>query len=264
MQVIGRNKRPFPRKLFEDFSKRELQSFLEVIHYASSAETDEDIGHVLHLTRKLIPGQYLVAGLIRLDHAKRSHRFAKILNISYPSDWINFYLKNNYSEIDPVLLNHISTFRTQVWSNSYKAANTHKEREFIEEAKSFGLANGVTGGVFESKRNIGSFFSFAGGTVRDHQRYAEVLEYLTHYLHPILIKTIASPPPTSRNNLSPRELSVLSWMKDGKTNWEISRILGISERTVRFHVEAIFTKLDVTSRTQAVAMAMENGFLRAS
>jgi len=53
----------------------------------------------------------------------------------------------------------------------------------------------------------------------------------------------------------------LNWMKHGKTNWEISRILGVSERTVRFHVEGIFSKLDVTSRTQAVAMAMENGLL---
>ena len=59
--------------------------------------------------------------------------------------------------------------------------------------------------------------------------------------------------------LSPRETSVLMWMKQGKTNWEISRILGVTERTVRFHVESIFGKLDVSSRTQAVAFAMEQG-----
>jgi carbon-monoxide dehydrogenase medium subunit len=58
---------------------------------------------------------------------------------------------------------------------------------------------------------------------------------------------------------SPREMMVLEWMKQGKTNWEISRIIGVSERTVRFHVESIFMKLDVGSRTQAVAFAIENG-----
>ncbi|WP_447973005.1 LuxR family transcriptional regulator [Nitrospira sp. Kam-Ns4a] len=36
--------------------------------------------------------------------------------------------------------------------------------------------------------------------------------------------------------LTKREREVLEWMKEGKTNWEIGRILGISERTVRFHV----------------------------
>jgi DNA-binding CsgD family transcriptional regulator len=78
------------------------------------------------------------------------------------------------------------------------------------------------------------------------------------------MKTTSSPTFNCINGLSPRELSVLNWIKHGKTNWEISRILGVSERTVRFHVEGIFSKLDVTSRTQAVAMAMENGLLTVS
>jgi DNA-binding CsgD family transcriptional regulator len=50
-------------------------------------------------------------------------------------------------------------------------------------------------------------------------------------------------------------------MKEGKTNWEIARILGLSERTVRFHVGGIFEKLDVTSRTQAVARALGSGLI---
>lgn len=62
-------------------------------------------------------------------------------------------------------------------------------------------------------------------------------------------------------HLSPRELTVLLWMKEGKTNWEIARILGLSERTVRFHVGSIFEKLDVTSRTQAVARALGAGLI---
>ena len=61
--------------------------------------------------------------------------------------------------------------------------------------------------------------------------------------------------------LSPRELTVLLWMKEGKTNREIAEILGLSERTVRFHVGGIFEKLDVTSRTQAVARALGAGLI---
>lgn len=61
--------------------------------------------------------------------------------------------------------------------------------------------------------------------------------------------------------LSPRELTVLRWMKEGKTNWEIARILGLSERTIRFHIGSIFEKLDVTSRTQAVVRALGAGLI---
>ena len=67
--------------------------------------------------------------------------------------------------------------------------------------------------------------------------------------------------PSDTRRLSPRELTVLVWMKEGKTNWEIAQILGLSERTVRFHVGGIFEKLDVTSRTQAVAQALGAGLI---
>lgn len=67
--------------------------------------------------------------------------------------------------------------------------------------------------------------------------------------------------PGNTCHLSPRELTVLLWMKEGKTNWEIAKILGLSERTVRFHVGGIFEKLDVTSRTQAVARALGAGLI---
>lgn len=59
------------------------------------------------------------------------------------------------------------------------------------------------------------------------------------------------------HTLSPREVTILNWISNGKTNWEISMILGVTERTVRFHISSIFSKLDVTSRTRAVATAME-------
>jgi DNA-binding CsgD family transcriptional regulator len=54
-------------------------------------------------------------------------------------------------------------------------------------------------------------------------------------------------------------VTIVNWMKDGKTNWEIAQITGSTERTIRFHVESIFSKLNVTSRTQAVAVAVQHG-----
>ncbi len=61
--------------------------------------------------------------------------------------------------------------------------------------------------------------------------------------------------------LSDREKEVLQWVGRGKNNWEISKILGISERTVKFHVGRIMARLDAVSRTQAVVLAMELGIL---
>jgi DNA-binding NarL/FixJ family response regulator len=60
-------------------------------------------------------------------------------------------------------------------------------------------------------------------------------------------------------NLTPRELDVLRHLTDGLRNAEIAKRLFISEKTVDHHVAAILTKLDATTRSQAVAKATRLG-----
>ena len=55
--------------------------------------------------------------------------------------------------------------------------------------------------------------------------------------------------------LTPREAEVLSWLAKGKTNRDIADILGMSPRTVNKHLEHIFEKLGVETRTAAAALA---------
>ncbi len=61
--------------------------------------------------------------------------------------------------------------------------------------------------------------------------------------------------------LSRRELEVLRQMATGMSNKEIARITSITEGTVKFHVTAIKAKLDVKSRTEAVAVAIRRGLI---
>jgi DNA-binding CsgD family transcriptional regulator len=60
--------------------------------------------------------------------------------------------------------------------------------------------------------------------------------------------------------LSPRETEVLAWVAQGKTNPEIGSILGMSGRTVGKHLERIYQKLGVETRTAAAAVAHEGMF----
>ena len=72
----------------------------------------------------------------------------------------------------------------------------------------------------------------------------------------------AAPSPAAR--LTPREEEVLDLLREGFTNNEIGRLLGISTRTAKAHVAAVIEKLDVVDRTQAVARGYELGLLRTS
>ncbi|MBX9629572.1 MAG: response regulator transcription factor [Burkholderiales bacterium] len=70
-------------------------------------------------------------------------------------------------------------------------------------------------------------------------------------------RRVAEPVPlTDTYNLTPRELEVLLWVAKGKTNRDIGDILGLSPRTVNKHLEHIYEKLGVETRTAAAAMAM--------
>ena len=66
----------------------------------------------------------------------------------------------------------------------------------------------------------------------------------------------------TRVQLTPRELSTLQLMADGKSNKEIANALGISERTVKTHLGHLFEKLGAASRTEAVKIATRRGLVR--
>lgn len=68
-------------------------------------------------------------------------------------------------------------------------------------------------------------------------------------------------PPEERKtapSLTQRELEILRWMGEGKSNREISVILGINPITLKNHVSKVYRKLDVQSRAEAVSRGLAN------
>ena len=67
--------------------------------------------------------------------------------------------------------------------------------------------------------------------------------------------------PLARGPLTDRELEVLGLLSKGLANKQIAVALGISEHTVKFHVSSIYTKLNVTNRTEAVRAGLRGGWI---
>lgn len=61
--------------------------------------------------------------------------------------------------------------------------------------------------------------------------------------------------------LTARQVEILTWVQEGKSAWEIGRILDISGRSVDGHLRRIYARLDVRTRLQAVLRAQDLGFL---
>jgi NarL family two-component system response regulator YdfI len=67
--------------------------------------------------------------------------------------------------------------------------------------------------------------------------------------------------PLERGPLTDRESEVIGLLAKGLANKQIAIALGISEHTVKFHVSSIYTKLNVTNRTEAVRAGLRGGWI---
>jgi two-component system NarL family response regulator len=79
------------------------------------------------------------------------------------------------------------------------------------------------------------------------------------FLPPSISKSLAGRPPHSE--LSTREMQVLELIVKGLSNREIGDTLSISEATVKWHVNMILSRLNVTDRTQATVAALQRGIV---
>jgi DNA-binding NarL/FixJ family response regulator len=73
-----------------------------------------------------------------------------------------------------------------------------------------------------------------------------------------LLERLSEPEP---EELTPRERAVLSSLARGKQNKEIALELNVTERTVKFHLSAIYAKLGAGNRTEAVTIALQQGLV---
>jgi len=71
----------------------------------------------------------------------------------------------------------------------------------------------------------------------------------------------ATSPPQPQYNLTEREMEVLRLMTLGMSNPRIAEELVVSRSTVKFHISSILSKLSVSSRTEAVALALQQGLV---
>lgn len=238
-------------------SKKDAINLLELIHTSLSCNNEEELRKLIEGLKNLIPFEFSLCGFSNVidNYIPRSYN---IININYPSEWLELYVEQRFDKIDPLVKENCLNFNLQYWADTYKKYDTPKV--FISQAEDFGLRQGYTHGLGNLKGDKGSIFSFAGRKIKRDPRTEVILTHIIPHLHQALTRIICQYKPCNAM-LSSREREVLKWIKDGKSTWEISRILSISQDTVKFHVKRIMQKLDAVNRSQAVAIAIEQGLI---
>ena len=177
----------------------------------------------------------------------------------YPPAWIERYLEKGYASIDPVVAHCRRHAAPLLWT-PYGVAGERKNssKRFFHDAADHGLPVGISSPVHGLGCEWG-LLSVAGAEqktspiTRLHQ--VACIQLLAAFAHEAGHRFVVAPGnPTVR--LTARELEVLKWTAEGKTGWEVGRLLNISERTAIFHLANAARKLGAYGRSQAVARAI--------
>lgn len=188
---------------------------------------------------------------------------AYIIN-NYPSDWVQFYLKQGLAQVDPLIRHVMAQSMPLVWGEGSFVSPA--EHHLFDAASAAGVRSGVILPVHGPNHEVG-MLSLASGRhlttsmmkdlslrlpglawLRD-VAFDTAREYIERHLKNVVPK------------LTKREKECLKWMACGKSTWEISQILSCSEATVNFHMANIRNKMGVTSRAAAVFKAARIGIV---
>jgi LuxR family quorum sensing-dependent transcriptional regulator len=175
----------------------------------------------------------------------------------WPHGWFDEYNRRNFFRHDPMLnwmRRTVDPFEwTEVPPNMLEQPNA---QAVMDAAKEFRLRNGFVVPIVRTAGMLAAV-TLAGERPETEPRVKRALHLLGMYAHN-KSRELHAPddgiPPLQR--LSQGERDVLSWLARGKTTWEISEIIHLSERGVIWRLNNALKKLDAVNRTQAVVMAM--------
>jgi len=187
--------------------------------------------------------------------------FIDAVDISYDPDFYRLYKSKDGLRTDLIANSNFKNYAVQYWSIDKK--RPAQSKEMLSLAVDFGTKTGYAHGSkpFGSQR-FGSLFTFAGTAIKPEARTATILELIIPHLHLSLSQIHQRKQYVDHSIvLSQREREVLNWVQQGKSSWDISVILRISERTVNFHIYNIMHKLCVVNRSQMVAVAVRQGLI---
>lgn len=178
-----------------------------------------------------------------------------------PKGWKEIYEEERYFNYDPVFQHAATGDRPIVWSTcKAQTALTKDARRVFSEAAAFDLTDGYIMPIrgFGDMPGAVTFGGLDPDLSSDAQMSLFMLGAYAYEGLRRLNEKFRQVPPI----LTKRELEILRWSADGKSAWDIGKILSIGEATVRTHQAAIRRKYRVPSIIQAAVLAAWDGTLR--
>ncbi|MBV9992392.1 MAG: LuxR family transcriptional regulator [Alphaproteobacteria bacterium] len=224
----------------------------DFVRLARSSETVEELHALVDGAARSFGFAYFILG----HHTTASGPGVVYLS-SYPSGFVEEMSRRTRFHDDPVMRACRTTAAGFRWAELGRLiALTGYQKDILAGARRAGIGEGFTVPVHIPGERQGSS-SFA---VRQGQRFDERVLPAAHYLgsaaFEVARRLANAQAPASRVTMSPRQRECIVLVAQGKSDWEIGRLLSLSKATVHEYVENAKRKYGVASRVQLVAKAL--------
>lgn len=184
-----------------------------------------------------------------------------ILLSGWPEGWLHRYLEEDYVQVDPVCRRLLSASMPFAWSEAPYDPDDAAAARVMNEAPDFGLHEGFAVPIYTT-HGFQAAVTFSARRLDLDREMRGGLHLVAIYAHNKVRSLLGSRRTRPAPHLSPRETECLKWASVGKSSWDISVLLNISERTVDQYFAAASAKLNTVNRTQAVAEALRMKLIR--
>jgi len=220
---------------------QEKHSLLDLAAAVQNAVSDRGIVNV-------------VAAFVPPPQSTPEEQICNVLFTNWPEAWIETYVEKGYASVDPAVKRVKNLEPIFLWSDFVqKGEITESEKYVMDHAKDHQLKDGWSTSLMSLDGRV-ACFSFAGQNIDRSPDIRGMLNFVASlaFARAIEIKSGKVPAPAE---LTAREQEVLKWLGEGKTDWEIGMILGLSEKTIEKHMRNIRIKLSAVNRHHALAEA---------
>lgn len=245
------------KNLLNHLSRNDLVELMSLSHQSLSCRDYHDLKSLVLKLKNILYFENAVCAqgnVLELLHNVEAPNI-DVFNISYPDRYLDLYFEKEYYYADAVFCEFVMNLSPVNWMHIDNKLGINYPAAVM--ALDFNMNDGWTHGTVDPSTMNSAVFFLGGPSAEHGARSEKILEYIIPFLceaYKRLLKKGSEP----CHNFTPREIEVLNWLKEGKSSWDISRIIKCSKRTVDFHVSNIKKKLNAVSRTQAVALALQN------
>ena len=190
---------------------------------------------------------------------QRSSFIKMVMLEKWPRGWMQQYQNDNFVVVDPVVKLTRTSYDAFTWDEAaVRDDSTAAKRVMRISAEDYNLRHGFSVPVHGTD-GYQATVSLSGRDVELTGAARRAIEMMSLFAYKAVLKLRSK---TKSYVLTPREREVIAWAAAGKSAWDTSEILHISEQTVKTHISSVLAKLEVCSKTQAVAESIRRGEIR--